>query len=97
MSNPKSATATKARAEKSPERLQIECDVAREIISQYLAISAKEAAAEKRTDSPEPERIRVIEARICELYKEQMEIGIDTPELIKKAYDFYAQKVKDAQ
>lgn len=80
------------------DQLEINCAIARDIISQYFAVTATELATEK--DSPSPNnkaRIEALEATLKELHQEKMQLSTDKADLIKKAFTAYAKVMKDAE
>ena len=87
--------ATKVPAKTHTEELQMDCEVAEHIIAEYFAMCAKQLASEKRSDSPNQENINALETKLVELHREKMELGVDKPDLIKKAFDTYARILKE--
>ena len=47
---------------KTSDELQVDCEVAAEIIAAYFARCAKQLAAEKRMSSPNEEKINALES-----------------------------------
>jgi hypothetical protein len=96
-SRTKSATVTKTPAGKCPDQLEVDCAIARDIISQYFAVTATQLAAEKDSPSPDETKVGTLEARLKELHQEKMQLSTNTADLIKKAFTTYAKVLKDAE
>jgi hypothetical protein len=94
-SRTKSATVTKAPAGKCLDELEVDCDIARDIISQYFAVTASELASEKDNKSPDKDRIGALETRLQELHQEKMQLSTVNAEMITKAFTMYAKVMKD--
>lgn len=75
------------------DELQIDCEVAAEIIAAYFARCAIRLAAEKRESSPNEEMISALEAQLRELHQEKMELGVDNSKLIEKALYIYSDSL----
>lgn len=82
---------------KTTDELQIDCEVAAEIIAAYFARCAKQLAAEKRKASPNDEKINALESQLRELHREKMELGVDNTKLIEKALYIYSDNLKQAK
>ena len=75
---------------KTADELQIDCEVASEVIAEYFAFCAKQLAEEKDQASPNLEKIEAIEVQLLALKKEKMSIGVDNSAVINKALYVYA-------
>ena len=89
--------ATKLPATKTTDELQIDCEVAAGIIAEYSAFCAKQLAAEKRSVSPNADKIKALESQLTELHREEMELGVDKPDVINKALSIYGPILKNAK
>ena len=90
----KSATATKSPVRKSVAELEVDYDVARDIISQYFAMTASELSAEKNSKSPSQVKVGELESRLKLLHQEKMHLSLDNLELISKVFTTYVPIVK---
>lgn len=79
---------------KTTDELQIDCEVAVEVIAEYFAFLAKELADEKENPSPNLEKIEALETQLLELKREKMSIGVDNSAGINKALYVYAPLLK---
>ncbi len=86
--------ATKPLVKKTPEELQIDCEVAAEVFAEYLAFCARELAEERDSESPNLEKIATLEKQVRELKREKMSIGADNAEVVNKALYWYAPLLK---
>jgi hypothetical protein len=86
--------ATKPLLNKSTDELQIECEVASEVIAEYFAFCAKELADEKDNSAPNLEKIEALEAQLLELKREKMSIGVENSAVIHRALYVYAPLLK---
>lgn len=78
---------------KTTDELQIDCEVAAEVIAEYFAFCAKQLAEEKEQASPNLEKVEAIEAQLMALKKEKMAIGADSAVINKTLY-VYAPLLK---
>ncbi|MBX9670673.1 MAG: hypothetical protein K2X93_23925 [Candidatus Obscuribacterales bacterium] len=90
----KSATATKAPVRKSVDELEADYAVARDIISQYFAMTASELSAEKNSKSPSQDKVEQLESRLKTLHQEKMQLCRDNFDLITKVFTTYVPLVK---
>jgi hypothetical protein len=79
---------------KTTDELQIDCEIAVEVIAEYLAFCARELAGERDVEFPKTEKIDALEKQVRELKREKMAIGIEHIELINKALYVYAPLLK---
>lgn len=79
---------------KTTNELQIDCEVAAEILAEMLAFCAKELAEEADADTQNLEKIETLEKQILELKRDKLSIGLDNTEVINKALYFYAPLLK---
>lgn len=79
---------------KTTDELQVDCEVAAEIIAAYFARCAKQLAAEKRMPAPNEEKINALEALLRDLHREKMELGVENTQLIEKALYIYPDCLK---
>jgi hypothetical protein len=86
--------ATKLPPKKSTDELQIDCEVAAEVIAEYFAYCAKQLAEERDTSSPNQEKIEALESQLRELKREKMSLGVENSDVIKKALYIYAPLLK---
>ncbi len=84
--------ATKLR--KTIDELQVDCEVAAEVLAEALAFCAKELAQERDAEFPNQEKIETLEKQVIELKRDQMSISVDNTDLIHKALYFYAPLLK---
>ena len=84
----------KTQSRKSADELEVDYDVARDIISQYFAVTATELASEKRSKSPSQDKVEELESRLKELYQDKMQLSCDNTALITKAFTVYAPILK---
>lgn len=90
----KSSKATKTPVRKSLDELEADYDVARDIISQYFAMTARELSAEKSSKSPSQGKVRELESRLKVLHQEKMQLSRDNLELISKVFTTYVPIMK---
>jgi hypothetical protein len=90
----KSATATKTPVRKSVDELEADYDVARDIISQYFAMTASELSSEKTSKSPSQDKVGELESKLKVLHQEKMQLSRDNLELISKVFTTYVPIVK---
>ena len=86
--------ATKPLVKKTIDELQLDCEVAAEVLAETLAFCAKELAEERDAESPNQEKIETLEKQVLELKREKMSIGVENTEVINKALYFYAPLLK---
>ncbi len=89
--------ATKLPAKKTTDELQIDCEVAAEVIAEYFAFCAKQLAKEKKNASPNADKIKTLEAKLVELNREKLALGPDNADVINKALYIYAPLLKKAE
>lgn len=85
---------TKPLIQKTHDELQIDCEVAAEVLAETLAFCAKELADERDAEYPNLEKIETLEKQVLELKRDKMSIGVDKTEVINKALYFYAPLLK---
>jgi hypothetical protein len=86
--------ATQPLVKKTIDDLQIDCEVATEVFSEYVAFCARELAAERDVEFPNKEKIEALEKQLRELKREKMSIGVENTDLINKALYIYAPLLK---
>ncbi len=86
--------ATKPLVKKTFDELQIDCEVASEVIAEYFAFCAKEMSDELDNLQPNQEKLDALEAQLLELKKEKRAISVESPEVINKALYVYAPLLK---
>jgi hypothetical protein len=86
--------ATKLPAKKTTGELQIDYEVASEIIAEYFALVAKQLANEKRQPTPNPEKIKSFESQLLKLKHEKMNLSDE--KVIHNAMYNYAPLLKNA-
>ena len=86
--------ATKPLSKKTIDELQIDCEVAAEVLAETLAFCAKELAEERDVEFPNQEKIQALEMQVLALEGEKMSIGVDNIEIINRALYFYAPLLK---
>ncbi len=82
---------------KTNDELQVDCEVAAEIIAAYFSRCAIRLAAEKRKSSPNEEMISALDAQLRKLHQEKMELGVDNSKLIEKALYIYSDSLGRAK
>lgn len=82
---------------KTNDELQVDCEVAAEIIAAYFARCANRLAAEKRKSCPNEEMISALESQLRELHQERMLLGVDNTKLIEKALYIYSDNLGRAK
>ncbi|MBP9092235.1 hypothetical protein KBI23_14495 [bacterium] len=82
---------------KTNDELQVDCEVAAEIIAAYFARCANRLAAEKRKSLPNEEMISALESQLRQLHKEKMELDVDNTKLIEKALYIYSDNLGRAK
>jgi hypothetical protein len=86
--------ATTPLIKKTIDELQIDCEVAAEVLAETLAFCAKQLAEEREASSPNQEKIETLEKQVLELKRDKMSIGMENTEVINKALYFYAPLLK---
>ena len=86
--------ATRPLVKKTTDELQIDCEVASEVIAEYLAFCAKGLAEERDAEFPDPEKIQALETQVRELKREKISIGLDNSAVINKSLYVYAPLLK---
>lgn len=79
---------------KTADELQIDCEIAADVIAEYVAFWAKRLAEEKHESSPNLEKVEALETQIRELKREKMSLGADNPPLVNKALYVYTEVLK---
>ena len=69
--------AAKPLMQKAIEEMQIDCEVAAEVLTEVLAFCAKELAEERDAEYPNQEKIETLEKQVLELKRDKMSIGAD--------------------
>lgn len=86
--------AAKPLIQKAIDEMEIDCEVAAEVLTEVLAFCAKELAEEKDAEDPNQEKIKTLEKQILELKRDKMSIGAENTDAINKALYFYAPLLK---
>lgn len=79
------------------DQLEVDWDIARDIIAEYFAITASQLAQARNSELVDSTRINELERRLEKLHQEKMQISSDDSELIKKAFTEYAQVLKKSK
>ncbi|MBI1271744.1 hypothetical protein GC174_15055 [bacterium] len=80
--------------QKAIDEMQIDCEVAVEVLTEVLAFCSKELAKEMDADYPNQEKIETLEKQVLELKRDKMSIGAESTDVINKALYFYAPLLK---
>lgn len=80
--------------QKPIDEMQIDCEVATEVLTEVLAFCAKKLAEERDAEYPNQEKIETLEKQVLELKRDKMSIGLDNTEVINKALYYYAPLLK---
>lgn len=70
---------TKLPTKKTKDELQVDCEVAAEVLAECFAYFAKQLAAEKKNAAPNEDKIQTLEAKLLELKREKMALSVDNP------------------
>ena len=79
---------------KTTEELQIDCEVASEVLAECLALYAKELAEERDLESPNPAKIEALEKRVGEIKQLRMSLSVENTAAIDKVLFSYAPLLK---
>lgn len=79
---------------KTNEELEVDCEVALEVISEMFAFCAKQLAEANASDNPDRAEITTLEKELALLKHEKMSIGLDNPDVLNKALFYYAPLLK---
>lgn len=79
------------------DQLEIDWDIARDIIAEYFAVTARELAHAKDSESFDSTTINELETRLKKLHQEKLHISSHNSELIKKAFTEYAPALKKSK
>lgn len=75
---------------KSSYQLQIDCEVANEVLSECLAYFAKRLSAEKKRETSDQDKINALEAQLTELHNAKMELSLERADIVSKALHVWA-------
>lgn len=81
---------TKTPIKKSDYDLQVECEVAAEVLAECLAYFSKRLTAEQKREMVDEDKIKALKYQISEFYKAKMELGLDRPEIVYSALHVWA-------
>jgi hypothetical protein len=76
------------------DQLEVDWDIARDIIAEYLAITASQLAHARNSELVDTTRINELETRLGKLHQEKLQISSGDSELIRRAFTEYAQELK---
>jgi len=76
------------------DHVEIDWEIARDIIAQYFAVTAGELANAKENELSGSVRIQELETRLKKLRQEKMQLTSDNTNLINKAFTEYAQALR---
>jgi len=79
---------------KTADELQIDCEIAADVIAEYVAFWAKHLAEEKHKSSPNLDKVEALETQVRELKREKMSLGADNLSLVIKALYVYSDVLK---
>lgn len=89
--------ATKLPAKKTTDELQIDCEVAAEVLAECFAYFAKHLAAEKKSPSQNEDKVRTLEAKLLELKRDEMALGTENEDVINNALYVWAPLLRKAE
>ena len=89
--------ATKLPAKKTTDELQIDCEVAAEVLAECFAYFAKQLAEEKKNLQPNEDKVKTLEAKLVELKNDKMTLGTDNEKVINNALYFLAPPLRKAE
>lgn len=89
--------ATKLPAKKTTDELQIDCEVAAEVLAECFAYFAKQLAEEKKSPAPNQDKVRTLEAKLLELKRDEMALGTENKDLINSALYVWAPLLRKAE
>lgn len=79
---------------KTTAELQIECEVASEVIAECVALYAQELSEERDLESPNPAKIEALEQRVRELKQLKRALRVDDTAAVDKVLFSYAPLLK---
>jgi hypothetical protein len=89
--------ATKLPAKKTTDELQIDCEVAAEVIAECFAYLAKQLADEKKCAMPNEDKIQTLESKLLELKRDKMSLSPENAAVINNALYFLAPLLRKSQ
>lgn len=81
---------TKLPPKKSLDQLQVDCEVAAEILAECMAYFAKQLATEKKLPQPNLDKVEALESKLDEIKRHQLSLSPQNPKLINDALYIWA-------
>ncbi|MCC7530795.1 MAG: hypothetical protein IT342_19890 [Candidatus Melainabacteria bacterium] len=89
--------ATKLPAKKTNDELEIDCEVAAAILAECFAYFAKQLAEEKKSKTPNEDKLKTLEAKLLELKRDEMALGPENVIVINNALYVLAPLLRKAE